>query len=121
MAVAESATTKPLGKKCCDHDKNNLLSLDQIKEKYNFDFCAQLRDCEKVESDELVLVLDSDKFNLQEVGIQKHVPNTKQYLIFEYRSPTSRRVIRLLSCRHENCEKVFRKWHNFFDHLRIHT
>lgn len=54
MAVARIAPTKSHAKKCCDHDKNNLLSLDQIKEKYNFDFRAQLRDCEKVEDDELV-------------------------------------------------------------------
>lgn len=26
-----------------------------------------------------------------------------------------------MKCDHDDCGKHFRKWHNFFDHLRIHT
>ena len=40
----------------------------------------------------------------------------------EYRKPcTGRGTLRFMVCKHENCGKVFRKWHNFFDHLMIHT
>jgi len=61
-------------------------------------------------------------FDLHKVGIKKHVPKTTKYIIYEYRcQQEARRVIRLLHCTHPQCGKVFRKWHNFFDHLRIHT
>ena len=43
-------------------------------------------------------------------------------MVFEYRKPCTRRgTLRFMVCKHENCGKVFRKWHNFFDHLMIHT
>lgn len=101
--------------------EDSLYTMDEIKEKFNFDFKQHLKENEVIEEKELIVVWDSEQFNLKQVGIQKHVPNTKDYMIFEYRSPNSRRIIRLLQCQHRNCGKVFRKWHNFFDHLRIHT
>jgi hypothetical protein len=73
------------------------------------------------ENDKIYAMLGKD-FDLGQVGIKKHVPKTEHFVIFEYRHQyEARRVIRLLCCTHDNCNKVFRKWHNFFDHLRIHT
>lgn len=66
-------------------------------------------------------IIDSNNFDLKQVGIKKHVPKTKQFRIYENRNSMSRKIIRLLCCTHPDCSKVFRKWHNFYDHLRIHT
>ena len=31
------------------------------------------------------------------------------------------RQVKILKCDESNCRMFFRKWHNFFDHLRVHT
>lgn len=49
------------------------------------------------------------------------MPCTKKFRIFTFKNPKSKRYIKILKCDHEDCGKHFRKWHNFFDHLRIHT
>lgn len=110
-----------------DSDKLIKLNVKQIKERFNFDFLANLNNNEKLipasefENQEISVMLGKD-FDLHKVGIKKHVPKTSKYIIYEYRcQQEARRVIRLLHCTHEHCGKVFRKWHNFFDHLRIHT
>lgn len=73
-------------------------------------------------SDEVMVTIESGRtFDLRSVQIKKHVPDTKQFRIFTYKNPRSKRHIKVLKCDHENCDKWFRKWHNFFDHLRIHT
>ena len=47
---------------------------------------------------------------------------------FEYQNPSTKRFVKILKCDHFDCKKskdhaakYFRKWHNFFDHMRIHT
>lgn len=71
---------------------------------------------------DVYFVVQSGKdYDLHKVGINKHVPNTSNFQIFEYVNPKTHRLIRFLSCTEEPCKKVFRRWHNFFDHLRTHT
>lgn len=41
-------------------------------------------------------------------------------IIFE-KSPATQRLRRQLRCKHKNCNKVFKKAWNLFDHMRIHT
>ncbi len=48
-------------------------------------------------------------------------PDTRQFRIFKYRNPKTRRNLKILKCDFEGCSKFFRKFHNFYDHLRIHT
>lgn len=85
----------------------------------------KLRDvCEaflEVPEDVMISVEKGDTFDLRSVQIKKHVPDTKAYRIFTYKNPKSKRIIKVLKCDHQQCDKWFRKWHNFFDHLRIHT
>ena len=52
---------------------------------------------------------------------QSEIPATKNYLIFQLKNPKSKRIVKQLLCTHTKCLKTFKKWHNFFDHLRIHT
>jgi hypothetical protein len=66
-------------------------------------------------------VRDGQNFNLRSVKIKKHVPDTKQYRIYSFLNPKSKRKVQILKCGKHDCDKYFRKWHNFFDHLRIHT
>lgn len=75
----------------------------------------------EVDSEVSVEVQTGVDFDLQQVRINKHRPDTKEYRIFTYKNPRSKRYIKVLKCDHVGCKKWFRKWHNFFDHLRIHT
>jgi len=68
-----------------------------------------------------VLVNTGRTFDLRSVQIKKHVPATQKFRIFTFKNPKSKRLIKVWKCDHEDCGKHFRKWHNFFDHLRIHT
>ena len=103
------------------HDNYPKLTVKQITEKYNFDILKHVSSSEQITENSFFQVITSENFDLSQVGIKKHVPKTKDFLIFEHRNSLSRKVIRLLSCTHDGCGKVFRKWHNFYDHLRIHT
>jgi uncharacterized Zn-finger protein len=85
---------------------------------------ADLKDCEHFQDipDDVVVHVQTGKtFDLKSVQIKKHVPHTKDFRIFTFKNPKSKRYIKILQCDHSNCGKSFRKWHNFFDHLRIHT
>ena len=98
------------------------MSAKEILERYNFDFNSHLKNDENVEDGDPVLVLDHESFKLSSLQMENvHVPSSKEYMIFEHRSLKSGRVIRLLSCRHKDCGRVFRRMQSFFDHLRIHT
>jgi uncharacterized Zn-finger protein len=48
-------------------------------------------------------------------------PNTTSFKIITVKKLSTNRHSKLLKCDHEDCHRIFKKWHNFFDHLRIHT
>ncbi|TNV83754.1 hypothetical protein FGO68_gene10490 [Halteria grandinella] len=50
-----------------------------------------------------------------------HVPDSNEYLVIRYARQTSGRLTNAFMCTFEGCSKIFPKWHNLFDHLRIHT
>jgi hypothetical protein len=50
-----------------------------------------------------------------------HVPCTTKFTQVKFTNLQTGRVSNVFSCDHDNCGKLFRKWHNLFDHLRIHT
>jgi len=82
------------------------MNIKQIKERFDFDFLENLNNNEKLipasefEKQEISVMLGKD-FDLNKVGIKKHVPNTTKYIIYEYRcQQEARRVIRLLHCTH---------------------
>lgn len=62
-------------------------------------------------------------FDLNTLGINRYIPRTSEFTILEYLNDSVARpkVLRIMLCRYGACTKVFRKWHNFYDHLRIHT
>ena len=69
----------------------------------------------------LFIVSSGKHFDLKKVNINMHVPTSEDFAILEYENPSAKGIIRLLVCCHEGCGKVQRKWHNFFDHLRMHS
>jgi uncharacterized Zn-finger protein len=62
-----------------------------------------------------------ENYNLKELKIDEAVPHTKNFRVYKYKNPKTNRFVKILRCDHEGCEMYFRKWHNFFDHLRVHT
>lgn len=43
------------------------------------------------------------------------------FRIFKFKNPETQRYLKILKCDYPDCPMNFRKWHNFYDHLRIHT
>lgn len=51
-----------------------------------------------------------------------HIPATREFSMFLFlKKPHSGRKSRAFLCEFDDCGKIFRKMHNLFDHLRIHT
>ena len=50
-----------------------------------------------------------------------HVPCLKTYRFIRIYNTRSNRWSQLFICDYHHCGKQFKKWHNLFDHLRIHS
>lgn len=48
-------------------------------------------------------------------------PSSRNFRIFKFRNAKTHRVRTILKCDFEGCPKTFNKFHNFYDHLRVHT
>lgn len=62
-----------------------------------------------------------ENIDLSSFANKVHVPCTRKFTLVKYTSTTTGRQSKIFSCDHDGCGKLFRKWHNLFDHLRIHT
>lgn len=69
----------------------------------------------------MIDVEEGQNFDLSKVKIKKHIPDFKHFRVFTFKNPKSKRIVKIMKCDSDCCGKYFRKWHNFFDHLRIHT
>lgn len=76
---------------------------------------------EEIRVDTLIAVQTGDNFDLELVQIVKHAPSSTSFLVLEWRKPGVQKTMKVLYCQHDFCGKVFKNWHNFFDHLRTHT
>ncbi|TNV84367.1 hypothetical protein FGO68_gene2323 [Halteria grandinella] len=56
-----------------------------------------------------------------EIRFSTHIPSTKRFIMIKYIRPSTTRLTTAFLCKHDGCDKLFPKWHNLFDHLRIHT
>jgi uncharacterized Zn-finger protein len=65
--------------------------------------------------------LHGESLDLSSFKSKVHVPSTNKFTQIKYSNPITGRSSNVFSCDHERCGKLFRKWHNLFDHLRIHT
>ena len=46
---------------------------------------------------------------------------SQSFRVFKYKNPVTKRRLKILKCDFRDCKKHFRKFHNFYDHIRIHT
>ncbi|TNV83506.1 hypothetical protein FGO68_gene2066 [Halteria grandinella] len=78
---------------------------------------------------QIQVILGKD-FDVTSLKIEEEIPATRQFRIYKYKNPRTQRYVKLLKCDHNEganhkgqntCGMYFRKWHNFFDHLRVHT
>lgn len=76
---------------------------------------------EQIPEDATIHISYGKNFDLGTVKIEEAVPSTKKFRVFKYKNPKTMRQVKILKCDHKNCRMFFRKWHNFFDHLRVHT
>eukprot|EP00347_Sterkiella_histriomuscorum_P017635 403348584 len=76
---------------------------------------------EEIPLDVEIQIIQGSDYNLNELKIEEAIPRTKRFRVFKYKNPKTHRFVKLLKCDFEGCEMIFRKWHNFFDHLRVHT
>ena len=68
-----------------------------------------------------IYVESGDTFDFSQIKIDEQVPSTRLFTVYKYKNPRTQRNVKILLCEHANCNMFFRKWHNFFDHLRVHT
>lgn len=71
--------------------------------------------------DTQIEIIHGETIDLSSFEMKVHVPDTKNYSQVKFTNPSTGRTSNVFSCDHEKCGKMFRKWHNLFDHLRIHT
>ncbi len=50
-----------------------------------------------------------------------HIPETDLYSLITFINRTTSRESKAFSCDYVKCGKLFKKWHNLLDHLRVHT
>ena len=50
-----------------------------------------------------------------------HIPSTNNFSQIKFTNPSTGRIASIFTCDYKHCGKYFRKWHNLFDHLRVHT
>ena len=76
---------------------------------------------EQVPPEAKIYVQRGSKYDMSSIKIEEAVPNTRDFRVFKYKNPRTMRQVKILKCDYKKCRMFFRKWHNFFDHLRVHT
>ena len=66
-------------------------------------------------------IIQGANFDKNKVKIKDKMPTTKEFMIYKFKNPLTQRKVHILKCEFDGCTLFFRKWHNFFDHLRVHT
>ncbi len=63
------------------------------------------------------------EFDLSVFNGRLHVPMSRNFSQIKFFNQTTRRQTIVFSCDENDfkCKKIFRKWNNLFDHLRVHT
>ncbi|TNV73328.1 hypothetical protein FGO68_gene1753 [Halteria grandinella] len=69
------------------------------------------------------LIIRGADCELEEFEGRAYIPLTKNFLQIKFINQSTGRRVSVFICLENcnKCQKLFRKWHNLFDHLRIHT
>ncbi len=76
---------------------------------------------EQIPDGSKIHVQPGKNFDFSSIKIEEKVPSTRCFRVLKYKNPRTQRQVKILKCDFEHCKMFFRKWHNFFDHLRVHT
>ena len=68
-----------------------------------------------------MITMHGETVDLSSFENKVHIPNTKCFSQVKFTNPLTGRLASVFTCDHRLCGKFFRKWHNLFDHLRVHT
>jgi uncharacterized Zn-finger protein len=55
------------------------------------------------------------------IKINEIIPQTKDFTVYKFKNPLTMKDMQILKCDAPACDRIFRKWHNFVEHLRVHT
>ena len=74
-------------------------------------------------------VKHGSQLDFKKLKCQAKVPSSRSFARVKFRNKTTDRVLCVFVCQEElpgihereRCNKLFRKWHNLFDHMRTHT
>ena len=73
-----------------------------------------------VPQDIRIEIIEGPEFDLRSLAMEsREKPSTRNFVVYNYKNPSTKRNVKVLECK--TCGMVYRKWHNFFDHLRVHT
>ena len=88
----------------------------------NTDQIEKIRSLLKLEPEVKIVVQRGDDLNLEIVNRKNlDIPDSRDFFYIKHFNVRTNRWSQSFLCQYDGCEKLFHKWHNFFDHLRIHT
>lgn len=68
-----------------------------------------------------VIVEAGETVDLSSLELKFHIPSIRQFRYVRSYRCDSKRWTQLFICEYPECDLVFKKWHNLFDHLRTHS
>lgn len=100
-------------------EKSIVLTRDQIEDQSILNqIPARCNEIEVILGSKISL---NQKLKINQKQSNPHIPSTQMFRIFKFKNPETQRYLKILKCDYPDCPMNFRKWHNFYDHLRIHT
>lgn len=80
-----------------------------------------IRDKLNLPADTEMIVEKGDGLDLSKFNGKLHVPSSRNFEYIKYVNPESNQWTHTFICRENGCGKIMKRWHNLFDHLRVHT
>ena len=83
-------------------------SIDQLKVELRLDENTKIK------------VITGEEVDINSLPKSLVVPKSRKYRYIRYKCSKTQRWSQVFIC-DNGCGKLFRKWHNLFDHMRIHS
>lgn len=75
----------------------------------------------KLSADEEIICEPGETIDMNIFDFKTYLPATLRFSHLRYKNLRTGNQASVFSCDYSRCGKFFPKWHNLFDHLRIHT
>lgn len=116
QAPLKSAGKLKSAKAVADFEKTPQREMNALKDERDQELLEAILNNKNVKVDHGA-DLDLNNINID----NDYIPETKCFRVFRFQNEKTKRRIRVMKCDFADCNMIFRKWHNFFDHLRSHT